>query len=142
LGELSDGENPNPFAGLIPPLQELRISVEPGRAPRLIAALDAALNSGWQRARDLEEKSAVSHRPRLTCYRCDERGERPSAAISLFRWNSTFFQGVCVARAFEELTHPQQNRVLVDFHDNVLSKIPPESCLGFAIGPYDDRPKA
>jgi hypothetical protein len=134
LGELNDGENL--FADLIPRLQELRISVERGRAPGLIAALDAALNSGWERARDLEDKSAASLRPRLTCYRCDQRDERPGASISLFRWNDTFLQGGC---GFSALSNPQQNRVLVDFHDNVLSKIPAVSCLGFAIGPQREN---
>ncbi len=127
-----------------PHLQELRITVNPGHAAELIAAIDSQLCNGWTRARDEEEKAAPALRERLACYHCDEREGRPASFFSLYLWGDAFWQGSRTTpdRKGEkwELTDAEHNAVVQDFHNAVLNRLPTDSCLGFAIGPLTELP--
>lgn len=130
---------PNLFADLIPPDHHaFCIQFEPGRLVELIEAIDKVLNSGWQRDPDNEETLF----PFVTCYRCDGRDSRAAATLVLVRLNDGFLRSDKVAPcdaldASREggwsLTGSRRKHVLVDFHDNILSKLPPNLCLGFGI---------
>lgn len=125
-------------------LHKLFIQVTPGGAADLITAIDATLDFGWQRDRDKEKASEhTSMRGRVTCYRCDNHLDRPAAIVSLWERDDALLHGASHDTGDvvpiendppKELTTAQLNRVLLDFHDNVLSRLPPESCLGFVIG--------
>lgn len=137
---MTDGASEaNPFRDLIP--CKICIQAKPGCLSELIAAMDAALNSGWQRDREQEEKCAPSLRPFVTCYRCDARDGREAAKLALHQVRDDFlcdthleFAGRRELGTDWSLTTAEIDRILFDFRDNVLSKLPPDSFIRFAIG--------
>lgn len=131
----------NLFNDLIP--KKLFIQVKPGGTPDLVTAIDSVLNAGWWRDHEAEIKNAPILRERTTCYRCDAREDIPAAGFTLYLWDDDIVQGASVditreswtsgSEKPEELTTAQRDRVLQDFHDNVLCKLPAGACVGFGI---------
>ncbi len=141
---MGDGPSETNFFGDLIPYW-LCIQAKSGRIPELIKAIDAALNSGWQRDREAEEKCAPSLRSLVTCYRCDARDGREAAVLTLcldldqphgdfLRDSHVGFYGTRPLGTDWEITGAQRDRILFDFRDNVLSRLPADSYIKFGLG--------
>jgi hypothetical protein len=103
----------------------------------VIACIDAALNSGWERAKKEEEEARRTDRNgEFYYYRCDKRNGR-EAALLLFcrRHNDERRLHVpnIVFRELRQVDYDQYNAVLADFTEKVLSRINDSSPVLFVL---------
>jgi hypothetical protein len=116
--------------------RDLYIKVDPSNTAGLIASIDAALNSGWERDSGREEaeaREAINERE-LFYYVCDKRGAREAALVVICRHNpETLHVSTVVPREMDELKYEQYNAILTDFNDNVLSRISASFPIAFLL---------
>ncbi len=113
---------------------ELLIEVDWNRERELIAAIDAALNDGWERDHEALAKAHPAIRQQTVCYKCTAKANRPAAVLGL---GFNIPPGLLVTAGVQEpkdslgyLSDQEKNAVLADFHQRVVSKLP-------ALLPFD-----
>lgn len=105
--------------------RELRITLDRERYWDFVAAVDAALNSGWQRNYADEERSApILRKHGLFCYCCDARGMRPKGTIAI-RPGSPWWLTVTRVRSdiWTDVSCNERNAILLDFNETVLRHV-------------------
>jgi hypothetical protein len=91
---------------------------------KFIAAVDAALCSGWSRRVEEEASANDSVADEHAYYVCEPTPQRPRALLAIYRKDkTTFYVSNIVPAEVSELSHDQYNAILLDFHDHVLRKL-------------------
>jgi hypothetical protein len=106
--------------------RELYIKAASSETPRVIASIDAALNSGWIRDEDAEKDiRRTINRDEFFCYACDKRNGREAGTVMICRRDkaSLYVSNVTPGRGEPRLDYDQYNAILEDLNNTVLSRI-------------------
>lgn len=124
--------------------RQLRIEIPPDRNNDFVAALENALNSGWERDHEWEARSAACLQPWLLCYSCDARGEREAATIGIVTHEPGMLviSNVTPRNCLGELTDDQYNTVLGDFNETILQKIETDLPIRAVLTSNNVQPEA
>lgn len=88
--------------------------------------MDAVLPEGWRRDHEAERDARVTGAAerKFYYYTCERREGREPALVALYRRDARNFSvSNVVPREVSQLNVDQYNRVLGDFHDEVLSRV-------------------